>query len=153
MITKINVQYDPVLKKILEYVKTRNLYTSSGGLLELMRRGMEMDILEFNKKRTPIYERQEPTRAELKAARRAERAERQERKAAEPKPKEQPKGDEWTHSEWMAELRRLYMAKADTLEGDEQKAFCEASLPRFKVEDDARKFLAELKAEAEADDW
>lgn len=95
--------------------------------------------------------------SERRAARRAERAERQERKAAEPKPKEQPKeqpkDDEWTHSEWMAELRRLYMAKADTLEGDEQKAFCEASLPRFKVEDDARKFLAELKAEAEADDW
>lgn len=89
-------------------------------------------------------------RRERKAARKAER---QERKAAEPKPKEQPKDDEWTHSEWMAELRRLYMAKADTLEGDEQKAFCEASLPRFKVEDDARKFLAELKAEAEADDW
>lgn len=94
-------------------------------------------------------------KSERRAARRAESAERQERKAAEPKeqPKEQPKDDEWTHSEWMAELRRLYMAKADTLEGDEQKAFCEASLPRFKAEDDARKFLAELKAEVEADDW
>ena len=151
MITKINVQYDPVLKKILEYVKTRNLYTSSGGILELMRRGMEMDILEFNKKRTPVYERQEMTKEERKAARKAERAERKAAKppAQEPQEQEPPKDDEWTHSEWMQELRRLYIKRADTLEGDELKQFCEACLPKFKVEADARKLLEELKA----DDW
>ena len=142
MITKINVQYDPILKEIAEYAKAATSYSRSGAILEMLKRGLRMDILT-------VGGRWSSDKSEHKAARKAERAERQERKAAEPKPKEQPKDDEWTHSEWMAELRRLYMAKADTLEGDEQKAFCEASLPRFKVEKDARRLYEELKA----DDW
>ena len=91
-------------------------------------------------------------RSERKAARKAERAERKAAKppAQEPQEQEPPKDDdEWTHSEWMQELRRLYIKRADTLQGDELKQFCEACLPKFKVEADARKLLEELKA----DDW
>ncbi len=149
MIIKINAKSDPLLSEVMKYAAASR-YSNSGAITEILIRGMQADIIE-------VGGRWSADKSERRAARRAERAERQERKAAEPKPKEQPKeqpkDDEWTHSEWMAELRKLYMAKADTLEGDEQKAFCEASLPRLKVEDDARKFLAELKAEAEADDW
>ncbi len=145
-LTKINYgsSYQPI-REYIEAAKDKGM-TIAGAIGQMLIRAVERDLLE-------VGGRWSADKSERRAARRAERAERQERKAAEPKPKEQPKDDKWTHSEWMAELRRLYMAKADTLEGDEQKAFCEASLPRFKVEDDARKFLAELKAEAEADDW
>ncbi len=143
---KINCSHYSAVREYIEAAKATGGFTLSGALGQLLLRAVQHDLLN-------IGGRWSADKSERRAARRAERAERQERKAAEPKPKEQPKDDEWTHSEWMAELRRLYMAKADTLEGDEQKAFCEASLPRFKVEDDARKFLAELKAEAEADDW
>lgn len=146
------IDYGSNYQQIREYIETAKAEKGmmlAGALGQLVFLGMQADLLKLGG-------RWSADKSERRAARRAERAERQERKAAAQEPQEQepPKDDdEWTHSEWMAELRNLYMAKADTLEGDELKAFCEASLPRFKVEDDARNFLAELKAEAEADDW
>ena len=116
MITKINVQYDPVLKKILEYVRTRNLYTSSGGLLEMLRRGMETDILEFNKKRAPAYGKEEQPPAEpsergskwrrgrKQKHERAERPRVEEPPEEPPKEEEKPDPDAWKKEPWAEEL-------------------------------------------------
>ena len=145
MITKINVQYDPILKEIAEYAKAATSYSRSGAILEMLKRGLRMDILT-------VGGRWSSDKSERKAARKAERAERKAAKppAQEPQEQEPPKDDdEWTHSEWMQELRRLYIKRANTLQGDELKQFCEACLPKFKVEADARRLYEELKA----DDW
>ena len=146
MIKKTKIDFGSNYQQIREYIeaaKAEKGMTLAGALGQLVLLGKQADLLKLGG-------RWSSDKSERKAARKAERAERKAAKPPAPaQEQEPPKDDAWTHSEWMAELRRLYMAKADTLEGDELKQFCEACLPKFKVEADARRLYEELKA----DDW